>query len=260
MVAAAVLSNRYISDRFLPDKAIDLVDEACAMIKTELDSMPTELDELSRKIMQLEIEETALKKETDHLSQERLADLQKELAELHDKFASQKAQWENEKASVDKLSKLREEVEALHREIQDAQQKYDLNKAAELQYGKLPQVEKELREEEEKVKNQDLSLVHESVTEDEIARIISRWTGIPVAKLTESERNKTLHLDEQLHKRVIGQDEGVEKVTEAIIRSKAGIKDPTKPIGSFLFLGPTGVGKTERKACLTMRTTWSGST
>ena len=245
LVAAAVLSNRYISDRFLPDKAIDLVDEACAMIKTELDSMPTELDELSRKIMQLEIEETALKKETDHLSQERLADLQKELAELHDKFASQKAQWENEKASVDKLSKLREEVEALHREIQDAQQKYDLNKAAELQYGKLPQVEKELREEEEKVKNQDLSLVHESVTEDEIARIISRWTGIPVAKLTESERNKTLHLDEQLHKRVIGQDEGVEKVTEAIIRSKAGIKDPTKPIGSFLFLGPTGVGKTE---------------
>ena len=245
LVAAAVLSNRYISDRFLPDKAIDLVDEACAMIKTELDSMPTELDELSRKIMQLEIEETALKKETDHLSQERLADLQKELAELHDKFAPQKAQWENEKASVDKLSKLREEVEALHREIQDAQQKYDLNKAAELQYGKLPQVEKELREEEEKVKNQDLSLVHESVTEDEIARIISRWTGIPVAKLTESERNKTLHLDEQLHKRVIGQDEGVEKVTEAIIRSKAGIKDPTKPIGSFLFLGPTGVGKTE---------------
>ena len=245
LVAAAVLSNRYISDRFLPDKAIDLVDEACAMIKTELDSMPTELDELSRKIMQLEIEEAALKKETDHLSQERLSDLQKELAELHDQFAAQKAQWENEKASVDKLSRLREEIEALHRQIQDAQQKYDLNKAAELQYGKLPQVEKELREEEEKVKNQDLSLVHESVTDDEIARIISRWTGIPVAKLTESERNKTLHLDEQLHKRVIGQDEGVEKVTEAIIRSKAGIKDPTKPIGSFLFLGPTGVGKTE---------------
>lgn len=245
LVAAAVLSNRYISDRFLPDKAIDLVDEACAMIKTELDSMPTELDELSRKIMQLEIEEAALKKETDHLSQERLSDLQKELAELHDRFAAQKAQWENEKASVDKLSRLREEIEALHRQIQDAQQKYDLNKAAELQYGKLPQVEKELREEEEKVKNQDLSLVHESVTDDEIARIISRWTGIPVAKLTESERNKTLHLDEQLHKRVIGQDEGVEKVTEAIIRSKAGIKDPTKPIGSFLFLGPTGVGKTE---------------
>ena len=245
LVSAAVLSNRYISDRFLPDKAIDLVDEACAMIKTELDSMPTELDELSRKIMQLEIEEAALKKETDHLSQERLSDLQKELAELHDTFASQKAQWENEKASVDKLSSLREEIESLHRQIQDAQQKYDLNKAAELQYGKLPQLEKELREEEERVKNQDLSLVHESVTEDEIARIISRWTGIPVAKLTESERNKTLHLDEQLHKRVVGQDEGVEKVTEAIIRSKAGIKDPTKPIGSFLFLGPTGVGKTE---------------
>ena len=245
LVSAAVLSNRYISDRFLPDKAIDLVDEACAMIKTELDSMPTELDELSRKIMQLEIEEAALKKETDHLSQERLADLQKELAELHDTFASQKAQWENEKASVDRLSSLREEIESLHRQIQDAQQKYDLNKAAELQYGKLPQLEKELEAEEEKVKNQDLSLVHESVTEEEIARIISRWTGIPVAKLTESERNKTLHLDEQLHKRVVGQDEGVEKVTEAIIRSKAGIKDPTKPIGSFLFLGPTGVGKTE---------------
>ena len=245
LVSAAVLSNRYISDRFLPDKAIDLVDEACAMIKTELDSMPTELDELSRKIMQMEIEEAALKKETDRLSQERLADLQKELADLHDTFASQKAQWENEKASVDKLSGLREEIEAVHRQIQDAQQRYDLNKAAELQYGRLPQLEKELREEEERVKNQDLSLVHESVTDDEIARIISRWTGIPVAKLTESERNKTLHLDEQLHKRVVGQDEGVEKVTEAIIRSKAGIKDPTKPIGSFLFLGPTGVGKTE---------------
>ena len=245
LVSAAVLSNRYISDRFLPDKAIDLVDEACAMIKTELDSMPTELDELSRKIMQMEIEEAALKKETDRLSQERLADLQKELAELHDTFASQKAQWENEKASVDKLSGLREEIEAVHRQIQDAQQRYDLNKAAELQYGRLPQLEKELREEEERVKNQDLSLLHESVTDDEIARIISRWTGIPVAKLTESERNKTLHLDEQLHKRVVGQDEGVEKVTEAIIRSKAGIKDPTKPIGSFLFLGPTGVGKTE---------------
>jgi len=245
LVSAAVLSNRYISDRFLPDKAIDLVDEACAMIKTELDSMPTELDELSRKIMQMEIEEAALKKETDRLSQDRLADLQKELAELHDTFASQKAQWENEKASVDRLSSLREEIESVNRQIQDAQQKYDLNKAAELQYGKLPQLEKELREEEERVKNQDLSLVHESVTDDEIARIISRWTGIPVAKLTESERNKTLHLDEQLHKRVVGQDEGVEKVTEAIIRSKAGIKDPTKPIGSFLFLGPTGVGKTE---------------
>ena len=245
LVAAATLSNRYISDRFLPDKAIDLVDEACAMIKTELDSMPTELDELSRKIMQLEIEEAALKKETDHLSQERLADLQKELAELHDQFATQKAQWQNEKATVDKLSSIREEIEAVHRQIQDAQQKYDLNKAAELQYGKLPQLEKELKEEEEKVKNADLSLVHESVTEDEIARIISRWTGIPVAKLTESERNKTLHLDDELHKRVVGQDEAVEKVTEAIIRSKAGIKDPTKPIGSFLFLGPTGVGKTE---------------
>ena len=245
LVAAANLSNRYISDRFLPDKAIDLVDEACAMIKTELDSMPTELDELSRKIMQLEIEEAALKKETDHLSQERLVDLQKELAELHDQFATQKAQWQNEKATVDKLSSIREEIEAVHRQIQDAQQKYDLNKAAELQYGKLPQLEKELKEEEEKVKNADLSLVHESVTEDEIARIISRWTGIPVAKLTESERNKTLHLDDELHKRVVGQDEAVEKVTDAIIRSKAGIKDPTKPIGSFLFLGPTGVGKTE---------------
>ena len=245
LVAAATLSNRYISDRFLPDKAIDLVDEACAMIKTELDSMPTELDELSRKIMQLEIEEAALKKETDHLSQERLVDLQKELAELHDQFATQKAQWQNEKATVDKLSSIREEIEAVHRQIQDAQQKYDLNKAAELQYGKLPQLEKELKEEEEKVKNADLSLVHESVTEDEIARIISRWTGIPVAKLTESERNKTLHLDDELHKRVVGQEEAVEKVTDAIIRSKAGIKDPTKPIGSFLFLGPTGVGKTE---------------
>ena len=245
LVAAATLSNRYISDRFLPDKAIDLVDEACAMIKTELDSMPTELDELSRKIMQLEIEEAALKKETDHLSQERLADLQKELAERHDQFSTQKAQWQNEKATVDKLSSIREEIEAVHRQIQDAQQKYDLNKAAELQYGKLPQLEKELKEEEEKVKNADLSLVHESVTEDEIARIISRWTGIPVAKLTESERNKTLHLDDELHKRVVGQDEAVEKVTDAIIRSKAGIKDPTKPIGSFLFLGPTGVGKTE---------------
>ncbi len=245
LVSAAVLSNRYISDRFLPDKAIDLVDEACAMIKTELDSMPAELDEMSRKIMQFEIEEAALKKEGDHLSRERLAALQKELAELHDEFTSRKAQWENEKASVDKLSGLREEIEAVHRQIQDAQQKYDLNKAAELQYGKLPGLERALREEEERVKSQDLSLVHESVTEEEIARIISRWTRIPVAKLTESERNKTLHLDEQLHRRVVGQEEGVEKVTEAIIRSKAGIKDPTKPIGSFLFLGPTGVGKTE---------------
>ena len=245
LVSAAVLSDRYISDRFLPDKAIDLVDEACAMIKTELDSMPAELDELSRKIMQLEIEEAALKKETDRLSKERLEDLQKELAELHDKFAAGKAQWQNEKASVDKLSSLREEIEAVNRQIQDAQQKYDLNKAAELQYGKLPQLQKELEAEEEKVKNEDLNLVHESVTEDEIARIVSKWTGIPVAKLTESERSKTLHLDEVLHKRVVGQDEAVEKVTDAIIRSKAGIKDPTKPIGSFLFLGPTGVGKTE---------------
>ena len=245
LVAAAVLSDRYITDRFLPDKAIDLVDEACALIKTELDSMPTELDELSRKIMQMEIEETALKKETDHLSQERLADLQKNLAELHDEFASTKAQWENEKNSVSHLSALREEIEQVNRDIATAQQQYDLNKAAELQYGKLPQLQKELEAEEEKVKNQDLSLVHESVTEDEIARIISRWTGIPVNKLNESERSKILHLDTVLHKRVVGQDEGVEKVTEAILRSKAGIKDPTKPIGSFLFLGPTGVGKTE---------------
>ena len=245
LVSAATLSDRYITDRFLPDKAIDLVDEACAMIKTELDTLPAELDEMSRKIMQMEIEEAALKKETDHLSQDRLADLQKELAELHDEFAARKAQWENEKASVDRLSALREEIETVNRQIQDAQQRYDLNKAAELQYGKLPQLQKELAEEEERVRNEDLSLVRESVTEDEIARIISRWTGIPVAKLTESERSKTLHLDDLLHKRVIGQEEGVEKVTEAIIRSKAGIKDPTKPIGSFLFLGPTGVGKTE---------------
>ena len=245
LVSAAILSDRYITDRFLPDKAIDLVDEACAMIKTEMDSMPAELDELSRRIMQLQIEEAALKKETDHLSQDRLAELQKELAELKSNFSTQKAQWENEKSSVDKLSKLREEIEHVNGEIQAAQQAYDLNKAAELQYGKLPELQKQLAEEEEKVKNQDLSLVHESVTEDEIARIISKWTGIPVAKLTESERSKTLHMDELLHKRVIGQDEGVTKVTEAIIRSKAGIKDPTKPIGSFLFLGPTGVGKTE---------------
>ena len=245
LVSAAILSDRYITDRFLPDKAIDLVDEACAMFKTEMDSMPAELDELSRRIMQLQIEEAALKKETDHLSQDRLAELQKELAELKSSFSTQKAQWENEKSSVDKLSKLREEIEHVNGEIQAAQQAYDLNKAAELQYGKLPELQKQLEEEEEKVKNQDLSLVHESVTEDEIARIISKWTGIPVAKLTESERSKTLHMDELLHKRVIGQDEGVTKVTEAIIRSKAGIKDPTKPIGSFLFLGPTGVGKTE---------------
>ncbi|MFR3824299.1 MAG: AAA family ATPase, partial [Hungatella hathewayi] len=244
---------RYISDRFLPDKAIDLVDEACAMIKTELDSMPAELDELSRKIMQMEIEEAALKKETDHLSKDRLAELQRELAELHDEFAVSKAQWENEKSSVEHLSALREEIENLNREIQDAKQKYDLNRAAELQYGKLPQLQKELEEEEARVMSQDLSLVHENVTEDEIAKIVSKWTGIPVAKLTESERNKTLHLDEELHKRVIGQNEAVEKVTEAIIRSKAGIKDPTKPIGSFLFLGPTGVGKTELAKALAER-------
>ena len=245
LVSAAVLSNRYISDRFLPDKAIDLVDEACALIKTELDSMPTELDELNRRIMQMEIEETALKKETDRLSQERLANLQKELAELKDTFNTQKAQWENEKKSVERVQKLREEIEAVKNEVKTAQQNYDLEKAAELQYGKLPQLQKQLEAEEEEVKKRDLSLVHENVSEEEIARIISRWTGIPVVKLTESERNKTLHLDEELHKRVIGQDEGVTKVTEAIIRSKAGIKDPSKPIGSFLFLGPTGVGKTE---------------
>ncbi len=245
LVAAATLSNRYISDRFLPDKAIDLVDEACALIKTELDSMPTELDELRRKIMQLEIEEAALKKETDHLSQERLEHLQKELAELRDQFNTQKAQWDNEKTSVERLQKLREEIEDINKQIQTAQQNYDLNKAAELQYGKLPALQKELSEEEEKISKKDLSLVHEAVTEDEISRIVSRWTGIPVAKLTESERNKTLHLDDELHKRVIGQDEAVRLVSEAIIRSKAGIKDPTKPIGSFLFLGPTGVGKTE---------------
>ena len=231
LVSAAVLSDPYISARFLPVKAIDLVDEAWAMIKTELDTLPAELDEMSRKIMQMEIEEAALKKETDRLSQDRLADLQKELAELHDEFAAKKAQWENEKASVDKLSALREEIENVNRQIQDAQQKYDLNKAAELQYGKLPQLQKELAAEEEKVKSQDLSLVHESVTEDEIARIVSKWTGIPVAKLTESERSKTLHLDTVLHKRVVGQDGGVEKGREAIIRAKAGIKDPTKPIG-----------------------------
>ncbi|NBH18549.1 ATP-dependent chaperone ClpB [Clostridiaceae bacterium] len=245
LVAAAVLSDRYITDRFLPDKAIDLVDEACALIKTELDSMPSELDELSRKIMQMEIEETALKKETDHLSKERLEDLQRNLAELHDAFASRKVQWENEKASVDKLSALREEIEQVGRDIAQAQHQYDLNRAAELQYGKLPQLQKELEAEEERVKHQDLSLVRESVSDEEIARIISRWTGIPVSKLNESERSRILHLAEVLHKRVVGQDEGVEKVTEAILRSKAGIKDPGKPIGSFLFLGPTGVGKTE---------------
>ncbi|MGF0017952.1 ATP-dependent chaperone ClpB [Sporofaciens sp. SGI.106] len=245
LVAAATLSHRYISDRFLPDKAIDLVDEACALIKTELDSMPTELDELNRRIMQLEIEETALKKEEDRLSQERLENLQQELAELREEFAGKKAQWDNEKVGVEKVQKLREEIEQVGKEIQKAQQSYDLNRAAELQYGKLPELKKQLAELEAGVKDEDRSLVHESVTEDEIARIVSRWTGIPVAKLNESERSKTLHLADELHKRVIGQDEGVELVTEAIIRSKAGIKDPTKPIGSFLFLGPTGVGKTE---------------
>ncbi|MCR2046418.1 ATP-dependent chaperone ClpB [Acetatifactor muris] len=244
LVSAAVLSNRYISDRFLPDKAIDLVDEACALIKTELDSMPTELDELQRKIMQMEIEEAALKKEDDRLSQERLEDLQRELAEQKESFASRKAQWDNEKASVDKLSRLREEIDAVNSEIQIAQMEGNLEKAAELSYGRLPALKKQL-EHEEQTGAADRSLVREKVSEEEIARIISRWTGIPVAKLTESERNKTLHLDEELHKRVIGQDEGVTKVTEAIIRSKAGIKDPSKPIGSFLFLGPTGVGKTE---------------
>ncbi len=245
LVSAAVLSNRYISDRFLPDKAIDLVDEACALIKTELNSMPTELDELNRRVMQMEIEETALKKEDDSLSKERLEALQKELADLRGEFQSRKAQWDNEKQAVERVQKLREEMDSLNKEIQIAQQNYDLEKAAELQYGRLPELQRELDAEEEIVKNRDMSLVHENVSEDEIAKIISRWTGIPVAKLTESERNKTLHLDDELHKRVVGQDEGVTKVSEAIIRSKAGIKDPTKPIGSFLFLGPTGVGKTE---------------
>ena len=245
LVAAATLSNRYISDRFLPDKAIDLVDEACALIKTELDSMPTELDELQRRIMQLEIEEAALKKEDDRLSKERLESLQQELSELREEFAGQKAQWDNEKSSVERLQKIREEIEQVNQEIQKAKQTYNLERAAELQYGKLPQLTKQLEEEEDAVKEREMSLVHESVTDEEIAKIISRWTGIPVSKLNESERNKTLHLDAELHKRVIGQDEGVTKVTEAIIRSKAGIKDPSKPIGSFLFLGPTGVGKTE---------------
>ena len=245
LVAAATLSHRYISDRFLPDKAIDLVDEACAMIKTELDSMPTELDEQRRKIMQMEIEEAALKKETDKLSAERLENLQKELAEQRESFAGKKAQWDNEKHSVENLSVLREKIENMNKEIEKAQRSYDLNKAAELQYGELPKLQKQLEIEEEKVKSKDLSLVHDRVTDEEIARIISRWTGIPVAKLTEGERTKILHLDDELHKRVIGQEDGVRKVTDAIIRSKAGIKDPTKPIGSFLFLGPTGVGKTE---------------
>jgi len=245
LVNAAVLSNRYISDRFLPDKAIDLVDEACALIKTELDSMPTELDDLRRKVMQLEIEEAALKKETDNLSKERLENLRKELAEIRDEFNAKKAQWENEKSSVDRLSKLREEIENANNEMKMAQRNYDLDKVAELQYGRIPELTKRLQIEEANVKNKEISLIRESVTDEEIAKIISRWTGIPVMKLTESERNKTLNLEEQLHKRVIGQDEGVTKVTEAIIRSKAGIKDPSKPIGSFLFLGPTGVGKTE---------------
>ena len=245
LVAAATLSNRYITDRFLPDKAIDLVDEACAMIKTELDSMPAELDELKRKIMQLEIEEAALKKEDDNLSRERLENLQKELAALREQFASGKAQWDNEKAAVDRISKLREELDDVNRQIELAQRNYDLEKAAQLQYGRLPELKKQIEAEENIVKQKELSLVHESVTDEEIAKIISRWTGIPVSKLNESERNKTLHLADILHKRVIGQDEGVTKVTEAIIRSKAGIKDPSKPIGSFLFLGPTGVGKTE---------------
>ncbi len=245
LVAAATLSHRYITDRFLPDKAIDLVDEACALIKTELDSMPTELDEQRRKIMQLEIEESALKKETDNLSKERLADLQKELAEMRDAFNTQKAQWDNEKHSVEKLQKLREQIEDINKQIQKAKQNYDLEKAAELQYGELPRLQQQLDIEERQVKESDRSLVHEAVTDDEIARIISRWTGIPVTKLTEGERTKLLGLEDELHKRVIGQDEGVRLVTDAILRSKAGIKDPTKPIGSFLFLGPTGVGKTE---------------
>lgn len=245
LVAAATLSNRYISDRFLPDKAIDLVDEACAMIKTELDSMPAELDEVKRRIMQMEIEEAALKKETDHLSKERLETLQKELAELRDGFNQQKAKWDSEKASVDKVNKLKEELEALHTEMEAAQRNYDLNRAAEIQYGRLPELERQLEVEEEKVKAENRTLVQESVTEEEIAKIISRWTGIPITKLTEGEREKTLHLENELHKRVIGQEEGVQMVAEAILRSKAGIKDPTKPIGSFLFLGPTGVGKTE---------------
>ena len=245
LVAAATLSHRYITDRFLPDKAIDLVDEACALIKTELDSMPTELDEQRRKIMQLEIEESALKKETDNLSKERLAELQKELAEMRDAFNTQKAQWDNEKHSVEKLQKLREQIEDINKQIQKAKQNYDLEKAAELQYGELPKLQQQLEIEEKQVKESDRSLVHEAVTDDEIARIISRWTGIPVTKLTEGERTKLLGLEEELHKRVVGQDEGVRLVTDAILRSKAGIKDPTKPIGSFLFLGPTGVGKTE---------------
>ena len=262
LVAAATLSHRYITDRFLPDKAIDLVDEACALIKTELDSMPSELDEQRRKIMQLEIEESALKKETDNLSKERLETLQKELAELRDTFNTQKAQWDNEKHSVEKLQKLREQIEDVNKQIQKAKQNYDLEKAAQLQYGELPKLQQQLEIEEKSVKESDRSLVHEAVTDDEIARIISRWTGIPVTRLTEGERAKLLTLEDQLHKRVVGQDEGVKRVTDAILRSKAGIKDPTKPIGSFLFLGPTGVGKTElaktwQRICLMMNRIWS---
>ena len=245
LVSAATLSDRYISDRFLPDKAIDLIDEACALIKTELDSMPSEMDEMNRRIMQLEIEEAALKKETDNLSQERLEDLQKELSELRDKFSSQKAAWDNEKNLVENVTHIQEELESVRGQIKSAQQRYDLEEAAKLQYGSLPELERQLTEAEEKLANRDFSLVHENVSEEEIAKIVSRWTGIPVAKLNESERNKTLHLDEELHKRVKGQDDAVTLVSEAIIRSKAGIKDPSKPIGSFLFLGPTGVGKTE---------------
>ncbi len=245
LVSAAMLSNRYISDRFLPDKAIDLVDEACALIKTELDSMPTELDDVRRRIMQMEIEEAALKKEDDRLSKERLTNLQKELAQLREEFLGEKAKWDNEKASVERVQKLREELESVNQEIAMAERNYDLNKAAELKYGKLPEIKKRLEAEEERVVKEGHTLVHENVDEEEIAKIVSRWTGIPIAKLTESERNKTLQLDKELHKRVIGQDEAVEKVADAILRSKAGIKDPTKPIGSFLFLGPTGVGKTE---------------
>lgn len=253
LVAAATLSNRYISDRFLPDKAIDLVDEACALIKTELDSMPTELDDIQRRIMQMEIEEAALKKETDKLSGDRLDALQRELAELRDEFAGAKARWDQEKASVEKVQKLKEEIENINNEIQAAQRDYDLNRAAELQYGRLPELKKKLDAEEERVRNEAHTLVHESVSDEEIARIISRWTGIPVSKLTESERNKTLHLEEELHRRVIGQQEGVSKVSDAILRSRAGIKDPAKPIGSFLFLGPTGVGKTELAKSLASR-------
>ena len=245
LVAAATLSQRYITDRFLPDKAIDLVDEACALIKTELNSLPSDLDEMNRKITQMKIEETALKKETDPLSKERLDDLEKDLAELEDQFRTQKAQWENEKSAVDSLKKYREQIDEINRKIEMAKQSYDLNKAAELQYGELPKVKKALEDAEASLKNKDLSMVHEEVTEDEIARIVSKWTGIPVAKLTAGEREKLLGLEQELHKRVIGQDEAVRKVADAILRSKAGIKDPKRPIGSFLFLGPTGVGKTE---------------